>query len=158
MDPILIFFVFPLVTIILSAVLEFLVRCPVAVAAVAFSVWVLIAFLVFDTTTFFIAVFVYTLLAFLTSIIVKFIRCNLRCKSCENCECFKIGNIVTAGIEDTITDAVNDAVNAVVPEAVNEAINNLVNNNSCGCGCNNNLANNSNNNSGCGCSRTYFRR
>ena len=156
MDLVLILFVFPLVTIILAGVLEFIIKCPIAVAAVAFSVWVLVAFLVFDTTTFFIAVFIYTLLAFLSALVVKFIRCNIRrCNSCSSCDSFNIANIATQGIQDTITDAVNDAVNNVVPEAVNEAINNIINNNSCNC--NNSL--NSSSNCGCNQTRAYkFRR
>lgn len=148
---ILIFFVFPLVTIILASVLEFVIKCPTAVAAVTFSIWLLIAFLVVDKTAFFIAVFIYTFLAFLAALIVKFIRCNTKCKSCE---CFNISGLVTDGLQDTIADAVNDAVNEAVPsivnEAVNDAINDLINNNSFGC--------NNSNNLGCGCPRTRLRR
>lgn len=73
MNVLLIFFALPIATIILAAVLEKLLNCPLAVAAVAFAIYLIVTFAAFDVT-FLIATIVYTILAFVTALIVRFIK------------------------------------------------------------------------------------
>ena len=73
MNTLLIFFAFPIATIILAAVIQTLLRSPIAVAAVFFSIFLIITFAFFDAN-FLIATIVYTILAFLSAAIVKLIR------------------------------------------------------------------------------------
>lgn len=91
MDLILIFFIFPLVTIILASVLEFIIRCPIAVAAIFFAIWLLVAYLLLGIEIFIIAVTVYTILAFLTALITQFILNNMDifcgCGCCKKMKC-----------------------------------------------------------------------
>ena len=62
MNTLLIFFALPLATIILAAVLQKLIKCPVLVAAIFFAIYLIVAFAVFNAT-FLIAAIVYTVLA-----------------------------------------------------------------------------------------------
>ena len=50
MSNILIFFVLPVVTIILAIVLQRILQCPILVAATFFAVFLILAFTVFDTS------------------------------------------------------------------------------------------------------------
>ncbi len=79
----LLFFVLPIVTIILAIVLQRLLRCPILVAATFFAVYLILAFTVFDTS-FLIFAIIYTILAFITAFIVQLI-CRIReCCGCSN--------------------------------------------------------------------------
>lgn len=84
MNILLIFFALPIATIILAAVLEKLINCPIAVAAVAFAIYLIVTFAVFDAT-FLIATIVYTILAFITALIVRFIKNLLNDNDSNNC-------------------------------------------------------------------------
>ncbi len=77
MNTLLIFFALPLATIILAAVLQKLIKCPILVAAIFFAIYLIVAFAVFDAT-FLIAAIVYTVLAYVTASIVRIICCFLR--------------------------------------------------------------------------------
>jgi hypothetical protein len=70
MNVLLIFFALPLATIILSIVLQKLIRNPILVAAIFFAIYLVVAFALFDAT-FLIAVIIYTLLAYITAVIVR---------------------------------------------------------------------------------------
>lgn len=72
MNILLIFFALPIATIILSAVLEKVIQSPFAVASVAFAIYLIVTFAAFDAT-FLIAAIIYTLLALITALIVRFI-------------------------------------------------------------------------------------
>ena len=50
MNTLLIFFALPIATIILAAVLEKILKCPIAVAAVAFAIYLIVTFAVFNAT------------------------------------------------------------------------------------------------------------
>ena len=145
MDLILIFFIFPLVTIILSVVLEYIIKCPTLVAAIFFTVWLLVAYLVFGTAIAIIVGIIYTILSFLTALITKFILCNCH-PSCSSCQNFNIENMITAGIQDTVETAVESAFENV--------IDNLNNNNND----DNNNNNNNNNNNHCSHNSRCFRQ
>lgn len=95
MNTLLIFFALPLATIILAAVLQKLIKCPVLVAAIFFAIYLIVAFAVFNAT-FLIAAIVYTVLAYVTASIVRIICCfirnfNLNCDDCP-CRCSRMEN------------------------------------------------------------------
>ena len=77
MNTLLIFFAFPLAVIIISIILEKILRSPIAVAALIFAIFIILTFAVFDTT-FLIATLAYTILAFITAAIVHFLKCRHR--------------------------------------------------------------------------------
>ena len=119
MNTLLIFFALPIATIILSAVLEKILNCPIAVAGVAFAIYLIVTFAVFDAT-FLIATIVYTILAFLTALIIKFIK-NLFCNN-ENAN-----NLLLTALE-----AIN-ANNNNGNNTNNGNTNTSNNSNNCGC-------------------------
>ena len=85
MNTLLIFFALPIATIIIAAVLEKILKCPLAVAALIFAIYLIVTFAAFDVT-FLIATIVYTILAYITALIVRFIKRLFCCKNEENCE------------------------------------------------------------------------
>lgn len=118
MNILLLFFAIPLAIIILSIVLQKILKCPVLVAAVFFAIFLIIAFAVFDAT-FLVAVIIYTFLAYITAVIVKIICCLLRncdwqCNhSCicgeDDCSCRRNTNTENNNVL-TLSDG-NDAFN-----------------------------------------------
>lgn len=70
MNTLLIFFALPIAVIIVSAILQKVLKCPLAVAALIFAIFLVVTFAAFDAT-FLIATLAYTILAFITAIIVK---------------------------------------------------------------------------------------
>ena len=66
----LIYFAFPIATIIISVILQKLLKNPALVAAFVFAVFLIVTFTAFDET-FLIATLAYTLLALLTAFIVS---------------------------------------------------------------------------------------
>lgn len=83
MNILLLFFVLPIVTIILSIVLLKLLKCPVLVAATFFAIYLILAYTAFDSD-FLIFVIVYTILSYITAILTRFIsniieRFNNKC-------------------------------------------------------------------------------
>ena len=73
MNTLLIFFALPIAVIIISAILEKLLNSPVAVASLIFAIFLIVTFAVFDET-FLVATLVYTILAFITALIVCLIK------------------------------------------------------------------------------------
>ena len=77
----LIFFALPIATILLAIVLERVLRSPILVAITFFSIYLIVLFVLFatgvvtDLATLLIALIVYTFLAYITAVIVRFIRC-----------------------------------------------------------------------------------
>lgn len=74
MNTLLIFFALPIAVIIVSAILQKVLKCPIAVAALIFAIFLVVTFTAFDAT-FLIATLAYTILAFITALIVKLL-CN----------------------------------------------------------------------------------
>lgn len=105
MNTLLIFFAFPIAVIIFSIVLEKLLNSPIAVASLIFAVFLILAFTAFDTT-FLIATLAYTILSFITALLVQ-----LLCRENDDDD----------DVCDTVEDLLNDSSN---------------NTNNCGCGCN----------------------
>lgn len=78
MDTLLIFFAFPVAVIIISAILEKILRNPIAVAAFIFAIFLIVTFAAFDET-FLIATLAYTLIALVTASIVNYLKRRRRC-------------------------------------------------------------------------------
>ena len=70
----LVFFAIPVATIILSAIFQTLINCPLKIAGIAFSIFLIVAFALGGTTELIIAAIVYTILALVTAFIVMFIQ------------------------------------------------------------------------------------
>ena len=70
MDNLLLFFAIPVALIILSAIFETIICCPIKIAGITFAIFLIVTFAVFDET-FLIFVIVYTLIAYFTSWLVK---------------------------------------------------------------------------------------
>ena len=127
MNTLLLFFAFPVATIILSIILQKLLKNPVLVASTFFAIYLVIAF-AFFTSDFLIFVIVYTILAYITATTVQAIckliknclNCNNHCNdtddATDNCVCCNLENI-------------NNSL-----ESINDSLNNQHNNNnSCEC-------------------------
>ena len=88
----LIFFALPLATILLSIVLEKILRSPILVAITFFAIYLIILFILFATGVItdlaigLIAIIIYTILAFITASIVKLIKCIIE-KFLNRCSC-----------------------------------------------------------------------
>ena len=97
MELLFIFFVLPVVTIILAIVLQKLLRSPILVALTFFAIYLIIAFTVFieDLAIFLIAAIIYTIIAFIAAYIAMIIwkirerlcccNNNNSCNSNNNC-------------------------------------------------------------------------
>ena len=83
----LIFFAIPVATIILSAIFQTLLNCPLKVAGIAFSIFFIVAFALGGTAELIIAAIVYTIISLVTAFIVMIIQ-NRNCiieNLCNNC-------------------------------------------------------------------------
>ena len=78
MTNLLLFFALPIAVVIISIALQLIFKNPFLIAAIIFSIFLVVTFLVDDTLTFLIATIAYTLLAFLTAVLVKFIKKIIR--------------------------------------------------------------------------------
>ena len=83
MNTLLLFFAIPVATIILSIVLQKLLQSPILVAATFFAIFLILTFAVFDES-FLVFAILYTLLALVTALIVRFI-CYLINNSSNPC-------------------------------------------------------------------------
>ena len=72
MNTILLFFALPIATIILAIVLQKILKNPVLVAATFFAIYLIVTFAVFDSD-FLIFAIAYTIIAYITAVLVKFI-------------------------------------------------------------------------------------
>lgn len=91
MNTLLIFFALPIAVIIISAILEKILDNPIAVASLIFAIFLIVTFTAFDET-FLIATLVYTILAFITALVVCLIKdrggncniCNILSNTTQN--------------------------------------------------------------------------
>ena len=137
----LIFFAIPIAVIVFSIVLQRSINCPTFVAAIIFSILLIVTFAVFDIT-FLVITIIYTILSFVTAVIFKFICClsgnNMQCSS--NCGCSgSTGENSNDNMINDINSIFNNSVNTINRIPVNSS-DNVVRNN---------IARNSNNYSCC---------
>ena len=74
MNTLLIFFALPVSTIILAGIFETFINCPFKVAGIAFAIYLIVAFTLGGTAELIVAAIVYTFLALITALIVKFFQ------------------------------------------------------------------------------------
>ena len=77
----LIYFAIPLAVIILSAIFETFINCPLKVAGITFAILLIVAFAAFGTE-FLVAVIIYTILSYITAFIIN--RYNERDDKLQN--------------------------------------------------------------------------
>lgn len=125
MDALLMFFAIPVATIILAIVLQKILNCPLLVAATFFAIFLIVTFAAFDES-FLVFAILYTLLAFITAIIVRFICCLIRNSNnpCINGNAMQTNCLCSANNSDEDDD--NDECNC---------------NSNSNCGCNRNVNN-----------------
>lgn len=80
----LIFFAIPVATIILSAIFETLIRSPLKIAGIAFSIFLIVAFALGGTVELLVAAIIYTILAFITAYLVCLFYNRDRHHFCNN--------------------------------------------------------------------------
>ena len=113
MNILLIFFALPIAVIIVSAILEKLLKCPIAVASLIFAIFLVVTFALFEVT-FLIATLVYTIIAFITAVIVQIFKkrereehniCDLLEDLLRNNNIIRTGNIEnTENVCETVAD------------------------------------------------------
>ena len=119
MDLLLLFFAIPLAVIILSIVLQKILKCPWLVAATFFAIFLIVTFAVGDIRLLIFTV-VYTIISYITALI-----CNLMCNG------ITLRNINARNINTNTLNA-----NQVIDNGDN-SIDENNNNNGCSCSCGN---------------------
>lgn len=165
MNTLLIFFALPIATIIISIAVQKILKCPPLVAAIIFAIFLVVTFIIGDLT-FLVSTVVYTIISFITAVIVCFIcriversrrnYCNNNCDSCFDCSCGRnrrndSNNLLTInsncqnnGNGDLLTISSNDC-NGTSNDLLTISSNNFNGNNNCNNNCNcNNYGNNTN--------------
>ena len=77
MNILLIFFAIPLATIILSSIFETIIRCPLKIAGIAFSIFLIIAFALSGSSESIVLVIIYTIISFIAAFITMIIQNRL---------------------------------------------------------------------------------
>ena len=118
--------IIPIATILISIVLQKILKKPVLVAILAFAIFLILAYTVF-TTEFLLNAIVYTILAFLTAIItclIHYLTRDIDCNICSREEDFLEGSI--ENLERSI-----DSLEGNIAELTK--LLSMVMNNNCGC-------------------------
>ena len=143
MNILLIFFAIPVAVILLSIVLQRILKCPILVAITAFAIFLIVTFVIGDLT-FLIATIVYTIIAYitatLTKIICKLVRRLGRNSACGSCICDNncCDNDENSLLPVTVSiseESIEDIARATTREILNAI--NCNNSNNSNCGCNN---------------------
>lgn len=169
---ILIFFALALATIVVAIFLNRLVRCPILVGFLFFSITLLVAVILSSTTLIVIAI-ILGILAFLAALLDCILKSscffrNNRCLSCHNP--YDTSNNNNNNCNNTLR--IINSNGEIIARINGDSINCIDNDDGCGCGRGNsstfndeNLLNTSNgnnilstnSNSDCGCNRRYYR-
>ena len=124
MNTLLIFFAFPIAVIIFSIVLQKLLHNTFAVAALIFAVFIVITFAAFDET-FLIATLAYTILAFITALLVCRLNSNNDSNNNNQNSC---PNTFTDTLTNTITNDSTSTFNTKQKETIPDDDNVISNN------------------------------
>ena len=135
MNNLLIFFALPIAVIVISIALQKILKCPPLVAAIIFSIFLIVTFIV-NNLNFLIAAIVYAIISFITATIICLISklkhttsiCNnnfiaLNNGNCEN----EIPNNCGCNYQITNSEGLNAKINIIPNSNQNNNINN------CGC-------------------------
>ncbi len=125
MNNLLIFFAIPVATIILAIVFQKILQSPLLVAATFFAIFLIVTFAAFDES-FLVFAILYTLLALITALVVRFICCLINNSNNPCINGRAIHNSGICGDNNSTTDDEDDEDN------------NSGNN---GCGCNRSTSN-----------------
>ncbi len=154
MNTLLVFFAIPIAVIILSIIFETLIKCPIKVAGIFFSIFLVVAFALGGTAELIVLAIVYTIISFITAYIVSIIcnRCrnnccsNVRSNCCttERDNCFNntnlinteriltppiVRNVYNENVEENnFTNAFNDNDNRFNNNLSSNNLNNNINN------------------------------
>ena len=81
MNVLLVYFAIPVATIILSAIFETFINCPIKVAGIFFSIFIVVSAALGGAIELFFATIIYTIISFITAFIVCLIlgRCRYNC-------------------------------------------------------------------------------
>ena len=85
MNILLIFFAIPLATIILSIIFQTLINCPLKVAGIAFSIFLIVAFALGGTAPLIVAAIIYTILSFLSAFFIMLVQQRISNNSNNDC-------------------------------------------------------------------------
>lgn len=150
MNILLIFFAIPIAVIVISIALQKILKCPALVAAIIFSIFLIVTFIV-NNLNFLIATIVYTIISFITATIICYIGRFLnkiearKCNCCHNnqsnfitlsngendtCNCNLNDNVCNYQI--TNSDGLSARIN-IIPNSNYQAGSQNANVNSCGC-------------------------
>lgn len=129
---ILFFVILPLATVLITIVLQKLLKSPILVAILAFAVYLILAFTAF-TTEFLINALIYTIIAFVTAFIFKAICCLRRRFDFEDCNSDICDNNNENLREDisTLNNSIELLENNI--DNLTDILSSLANNNGCGC-------------------------
>lgn len=161
MNVLLLFFALPLATIIISIALQKILKSPALVAGIIFSIFLIVTFII-GNLNFLIATIIYTLISYITAVLVNLI-CRLlrrieRCKRENNYNCCanngnnnelltinsRCGNNTNGNLLTISSTCQNGKNNDLLTINTNQQNSNSCCNDSCDNNCNNNC-NNSNN-------------
>ena len=161
MNVLLLFFALPLATIIISIALQKILKSPALVAGIIFSIFLIVTFVI-GNLNFLIATIIYTLISYITAVLVNLI-CRLlrrieRCKRENNYNCCvnnennnelltinsRCGNNTNGNLLTISSTCQNGTNNDLLTINTNQQNSNNCCNDSCDNNCNNNC-NNSNN-------------
>lgn len=81
MNVLLVFFAIPIAVIVISIALQKVLKCPILVAAIIFSILLIIA-LILSNTELLVLVIIYTILSYLVAVITQWIM-RIKCNSCS---------------------------------------------------------------------------
>ncbi len=138
MNNLLIFFALPIAVIVISIALQKILKCPPLVAAIIFSIFLIVTFIV-NNLNFLIVAIVYAIISFITATIICLIgrlkhttgNCNNNFIALNNCNCEnEVPNNCGCNYQITNSDGLSANVN-IIPNSNNNNQNNNIN--SCGC-------------------------
>ena len=139
MNTLLIFFALPVATVILAVVLQKILKNPILVAATFFAIYLIVTFAFFDAS-FLVFAIVYTILAYITAVLIRWI-CRLikMLENHNNGSCRIIERPITIN-NTSPSDSVNLASDAtLLPNETNTCTSTDTlgrTNENCNCGCN----------------------
>lgn len=109
MNILLLFFAFPVATIIFAIVFQKLLKSPILVALTIFAVFLIVTFAAF-TESFLVFAIVYTILAYITAVVSRFVKnfINAQNNNCNSdCECNLGSNCINNSDSCNILDEPN---------------------------------------------------
>ncbi len=131
MNTLLIFFALPVATVILSIVLQKILKNPLLVAATFFAIYLIVTFAFFDAS-FLVFAILYTILAYVTAVLTRWVCRLLRMlENQNNCNCRIVERPITIN-NTSPCNSVNLANDATLMPANNTNTRRRTN---CGCGC-----------------------